>query len=405
MSEEIIFEIGGRAIVLREAVAMGAAAVTAILIVVLLVAWRRALARADRGSAYEAQVAELLRAQSEMNNRMQSIDEMKGRMQTMAEVFGSRQADLARGLSERLDGLGHKLGQSMADTTRSTHENLSRLGERLAVIDKAQQNITSLSSQVVELQHILANKQTRGAFGEGRMQTIVQDGLPQSAYAFQPTLSNGNRPDCLVLFPNDAPSLVIDAKFPLEAWNAIRAGETPEAVKGAETRFRRDTSKHIQDIADRYHVPGETHDTAFMFVPSESIFADIHERFEDLVQRAHRARVVIVSPSLLMLSVQVVMSLLRDANMREQAHVIQHEVIKMMEDVARLDDRVQKLKGHFAQANKDIEQIEISSTKVTKRGAGIQAVEIEVDDDRPKRPPAANTDGPPELPLHSFGEG
>jgi len=274
----------------------------------------------------------------------------------------------------------------------------------LAVIDKAQQNITSLSSQVVELQHILANKQTRGAFGEARMQAIVQDGLPKNAYAFQPTLSNGTRPDCLVLLPNDAPSLVIDAKFPLEAWNTIRKAEDPEMVRAAETRFRRDTQKHIQDIAERYHIPGETHDTAFMFVPSESIFADIHERFEDVVQKAHRARVVIVSPSLLMLSVQVVMSLLRDANMREQAHVIQHEVMRMMEDVARLDDRVQRLKGHFAQASKDIEQIEVSSGKITKRGAGIQSVEIEVEEETRKLPPAANSDGPPELPFHAAVE-
>lgn len=394
MSEHIL-ELGGRSFTLGEVVVLGGAALAALVIITLLVAWRRAISRAERGSAFEGQVAELVRAQTEM----------QGRMQTMAEVFGSRQSDLVRGLSERMDGLGHKLGQSMTETTRSTHENLSRLGERLAVIDKAQQNITTLSSQVVELQHILANKQTRGAFGEARMQAIVQDGLPKNAYEFQRTLSNGTRPDCVILFPNDAPSLVIDAKFPLEAWNTIRSAESPELVKAAETRFRRDTQKHIQDIADRYHISGETHDTAFMFVPSESIFADMHERFEDIIQRAHRARVVIVSPSLLMLSVQVVMSLLRDANMREQAHVIQHEVIKLMEDVARLDDRVQRLKGHFAQANKDIEQIEVSSNKITKRGASIESVEIEVDEEKPKRPPAANSDGPPELPFRTAGEG
>ena len=189
------------------------------------------------------------------------------------------------------------------------------------MIDKAQQTITDLSSQVVELQHILANKQTRGAFGQARMEAIVRDGLPTSGYQFQATLTNGTRPDCLILFPNGGPSLVIDAKFPLEAWNAIRAAETPEAKKAAESQFRRDTTKHVQDIAERYLVPGETQDTAFMFVPSESIFFDIHEHYEDIVQRAHRARVVIVSPSLLMLSIQVVMSLLaRRAHARAGAH-------------------------------------------------------------------------------------
>ena len=388
------FEIGGRAFSYGEAGIAVAALAMALLVVLLLVAWRRALSRSERGTVLETQFAELVRAQSEM----------QGRMQTIAEVFGSRQSELVRGLSERMDGLGHKLGQSLTDNTRRTHDDLTRLAERLAVIDKAQQNITSLSSQVVELQKVLSNKQTRGAFGEARMQAIIQDGLPNGAYKFQASLSNGNRPDCLILFPNEAPSLVVDAKFPLEAWNAIRAAETPEAAKQAETAFRRDTLKHVQDIAARYHIVGVTHDTAFMFVPSESIFADIHERFEDIVQRAHRARVVIVSPSLLMLSVQVVMSLLRDVRMREQAHVIQQEVIKLLDDVRRLDDRVEKLRGHFAQANKDIEEIATSSRKITRRGSGITEVEIE-EAERPsqKRPAPANSDGPPELPFHRYG--
>ena len=386
------FEIGGRIFTGGEiAGAVGALAAT-ILVILLFTALRRAQARAERAGVLEKQFAELVRSQSEM----------QGRMQTIAEVFGSRQSDLVRGLSERMDGLGHKLGQSLSDNTRRTHDDLTRLAERLAVIDTAQKNITSLSSQVVELQKVLSNKQTRGAFGEARMQAIIQDGLPLGGYRFQPSLSNGNRPDCLILFPNNAPSLVVDAKFPLEAWNAIRAAETPEAVKQAETAFKRDTMKHVQDIAARYHIVGETHDTAFMFVPSESIFADIHERFEEIVQRAHRARVVIVSPSLLMLSVQVVMSLLRDVRMREQAHVIQQEVVKLLDDVSRLDDRVRRLQTHFAQANKDIEDIAISSRKITKRGSEITDVEIEPDAPTPKRPAPANSDGPPELPLHRY---
>lgn len=398
MNGEIV-QIAGLSVSLG-ALMIAVGVIVALFMVVLVVVWRRALAHAETLAGAQTQAAVANQAQLAEINRAQT--EMQARIQTMTEVFGSRQSDLVKGLSERMDGLGTKLGQSMLDTTRHTHKNLSQLAERLAVIDKAQQNITELSSQVVELQHVLTNKQTRGAFGEGRMQAIIQDGLPQNAYAFQPTLSNGTRPDCTVLFPNDAPCLVVDAKFPLEAWNAIRAAETPETTKAAETRFRRDTHKHIQDIAERYHIVGETHDTAFMFVPSESIFADIHERFEDVVQRAHRAHVVIVSPSLLMLSIQVVMSLLRDARMREQAHVIQHEVIRLMDDVDRLDDRVQRLKTHFAQANKDVEQIEISSGKITKRGAGIRSVEIEVPEGSVEQRPA-NSDGPPELPLHTAG--
>lgn len=306
----------------------------------------------------DARIAELIRAQGDITGHV-------------------------RGLTERLDQFGHRVGQSMTDTTRKTQESLARLGERLAVIDKAQQTITTLSGQVVELQHVLANKQTRGAFGQGRMEAIVRDGLPTNGYAFQHTLSNGTRPDCVIFFPQ-GPSLVVDAKFPLEAWNGIRAANSPELGKAAEAQFRRDTTKHIQDIADRYFLPGETQETAFMFVPSESIFADIHERFEDIVQRAHRSRIVIVSPSLLMLSIQVVTSLLRDQRMREQAHVIQQEVIRLMEDVTRLDDRVRKLQMHFGQTNKDVEDILVSTRKITSHGEKIAAVEVDRVEDTPR---------------------
>ena len=176
--------------------------------------------------------------------------------------------------------------------------------------------------------------------------------------------------------PNDAPALIIDAKFPLEAWNAIRAAEGPERQRAAAQAFRRDVELHIRDIAEKYLIAGETQDTAFMFVPSESVFAEIHENFEAVVQRAHRARVVIVSPSLLMLSIQVVQAILKDARMREQAHLIQGEVVRLMEDVGRLDDRVRKLQGHFGQAARDIDDILVSSAKVTKRGNRIAALEF-----------------------------
>ena len=385
------FEIGGRVFSAGELAIAAAAVIVVILLLILMAGWRRAERNAEHSAVVEARVADLIRAQSEMS----------GRMQTMAEVFGSRQSELLRGLSERMDGLGHRIGQSMTETTRGTHENLNKLNERLAVIDTAQQNITALSSQVVELQHILANKQTRGAFGQARMEAIVQDGLPIGAYEFQATLANGNRPDCLILMPNGAPGLVIDAKFPLEAWNAIRSAEVAEAARAAESQFRRDMQKHIQDIAERYFLPGETQDTAFMFVPSESIFADIHERFEDVIQRAHRARVVIVSPSLLMLSIQVVQSVLRDQRMREQAHVIRDEVIRLMGDVGRLDDRVRKLQAHFSQATTDIDNILISTRKVTSRGARIEALDF---GDVPSVAPDDDNGQTGELPFKSFDE-
>ncbi len=320
---------------------------------------------------------DMLDAEHTMATLLRSQAEMQGRLATMAEVFGSRQAELNQAIGQRLDGMSQRVTATIGEQTRSTHENLRRLQERLAVIDAAQTNIQTLAKDVVGLQAILSNKQTRGAFGQARMETIIADGLPMGAYAFQATLSNGSRPDCTVRMPNGSPPLVIDAKFPLEAWNAIRAAATPEHGKIAAQQFRRDLELHIRDISEKYLIPSETQDTAFLFVPSESIFAEIHENFEAIVQKAQRARIVIVSPSLLMLSIQVIQAVLKDQRMREQAHVIQSEVAHLMDDLSRLDERVRKLQGHFAMAQKDVDMIVTSADKLARRGERIEALEFE----------------------------
>jgi DNA recombination protein RmuC len=371
---EPLFMLGSRAVLVGE-VALAAAVVLVVLLIVTLLALRKAaragleaeLIAAERTEVLEERIGELLRVQSETS----------GRLQTMAEVLGSRQSDLARLVGERLDGLGHRLGQSMAETTKSTHANLTQLNERLAVIDRAQDTIAKLSGHVVALEKIFADKQTRGAFGQGRMEAIVRDALPTGAYEFQATLSNGTRPDCLVRLSNGQPPLAIDAKFPLEAYNRIRAADRPELAKSAETQFRRDLGKHVDDISARYLIPGETQDTAFLFVPSESVFAEIHERFEDIVARAGAARVVIVSPSLLVLSVQVVQAILRDERMREQAHIVQAEVRRLVEDVVRLHERTLALQKHIAQSAGDLDMIVVSADKIRRRGGRIEALDLD----------------------------
>ncbi|MCA2405884.1 DNA recombination protein RmuC [Rhizobium leguminosarum bv. viciae 248] len=350
----------------------GVLAALALLVVVLLLrgaSLRREQAEeaSFRARENEARMAELLKIQAEM----------QGRIAAMTEVFGARQSELNQTISQRLDGMSQRVSSTITEQTKSTHENLQRLQERLAVIDAAQNNIQTLAKDVVGLQAILSNKQTRGAFGQSRMETIVADGLPMGAYAFQQTLSNGSRPDCTIRMPNGAPPLVIDAKFPLEAWNAIRDAGSPEAGKIAGQQFRRDMEVHIRDISEKYLIQGETQDTAFLFVPSESIFAEIHENFEPVVQKAHRARIVIVSPSLLMLSIQVIQAVLKDQRMRAQAHLIQGEVAILMDDLSRLDERVRKLQGHFALAQKDIDMVVTSADKLTRRGARIEALEFE----------------------------
>ena len=375
--EQPVLQLGASIVTLGQALVAAGGIVVLFVILLSVALWRSATARA--GAAMEA--AQLARdAEMRMAEIMRQQVEMQGRMGQMNEALSARQAELNQSLGQRLDAMTGRIGQTMTEQTRSTHESLAKLQERLAVIDTAQGNIQSLAGQVVQLQAILSNKQTRGAFGQSRMEAIVADGLPIGAYEFQATLSNGSRPDCLIRMPNDTPPLVIDAKFPLEAWNAIRAAEAADnpgdAPKAAAQAFRRDVEVHIRAISEKYLLTGETQDTAFMFVPSESIFAEIHENFEALVQRAHRARIVIVSPSLLMLSIQVIQSVLKDARMREQAHLIQGEVIRLMEDLSRLDDRVRKLQGHFALTVKDIDQIVTSADKLAKRGQKIEALEF-----------------------------
>ncbi|SFK35468.1 DNA recombination protein RmuC [Pseudovibrio ascidiaceicola] len=319
-----------------------------------------------RAEYTEAALADLVRSQGEMT----------GRMQTMAEVFGSRQSDLMRVVNDRLDGLGKTLGASVLETHRQTHASLTGLQERMALLDKANKTMGELAGQVTDLQMVLNDKQTRGAFGQGRMEAIIDDALPPTSFSFQSSLSNRSRPDCLIHMPTGAPPLVVDAKFPLEAFAAIKDAETKQDLKEAAARFRKDISKHLEDIAGKYLLPGETQDTALMFVPSESLFAEIHEGFPDLTQKAHRLRVVIVSPSLLVLAVQVIQSVLRDARMREQAHLIQAEVGKLLLDVGRLTERVSKLQTHFAQTNKDLDQIMISGDKIGNRARKIDEMQL-----------------------------
>jgi DNA recombination protein RmuC len=305
------------------------------------------------------------------------LAELKGRLQTLAEISVTRHGDLARAVNERLDRMTHRVGTDLNETARKTTEGIAKLYERLAVIDSAQKNLTDLSTNLVGLQEILANKQARGAFGQMRMEAIIQDGLPKGAYSFQATLSNGKRPDCLLHMPNTKAGVVIDAKFPLEGFEAFRTARGADEKKDAARRVRVDVGRHVDAMAERYFLAGETQDTAILFVPSESIYADLAEHFTDLVQKAHRARIVICAPNMLMLAVQTMQAILKDVKMREQAHLIQREVTKLMDDMGRLRERALDLQRHFGQANQDIEKILTSSERIASRGHKIETLDFE----------------------------
>ena len=354
------------------------AVAAAVLALCLLLAICVAVLRGGRARAGDA--AALAERQREMDDKMAELarlnSELSGRVRAASEIVSSRQSDLARLLSERLDAVGHRVGQGLEHSARSTADHLAKLGERLAVIDGAQANLARLSQDMLGLKDILSNKQARGAYGQGRMEAIVRDGLPADSFAFQHTLSNRTRPDCVIRLPGDERWMVVDAKFPLEAFTALRAAKEDDARKQADVRVRADVSKHVRDIAERYFLPGETQDIAFLFVPSESIYADVQEHFDDLVQKAHRARILLVSPSLLMMAIQLMQSIVRDARLREEAHVIQAEVSHLLEDVARLRERTEKLSNHFRQSQEDVEAMSVSARKIEKRGERIGQLEF-----------------------------
>jgi len=369
---EIVFMIGEVPIHTGEAL-IGFGALALILLVVIAIAIARsgrrrddlALAQSARADELEERLNEVLRAQSEAS----------GRVDAMGQALAGRQAEMARAVTERLDSVTHRVGQSMEQTTRNTMDSLRVLHERLGIIDNAHKNLTDLTSQVTTLRDVLANKQSRGAFGQARMEAIVQDGMPKGTYEFQHTLSTGKRPDCVVFLPDQRP-LCIDAKFPLEAITALHDARTEEEKRIATQRLRADVMKHVSDIAEKYLIAGETQDSALMFVPSESVYAEIHDRFDDVIQKAYRARVVLVSPSLLMLAIQVMQQILKDARMRDAADQIRTEVLNLGDDLGRLRERVLKLQKHFADANEDVRQILISADKIEKRAGRIEELDF-----------------------------
>lgn len=326
--------------------------------------------RAQSGRAAER--AEASRRTAELELRMA---EVTGALQGFAAQSHSNQIHLQRVIDERLDTVSTRVGHGLAEQTEKTAQSLLGLAERLAVIDAAQKNLTTLSSEMIGLKDILNNKQTRGAYGQGRMEAIIRDGLPARVYAFQATLGNGTRPDCLISLPDSSVRLVIDAKFPLEAYTAYRAAGDEGQRKAAEARMRTDVQKHVKDIAEKYLVVGETHETAIMFVPSESIYAELHEYFDDVVQKAHRARVILASPNVLMLLVQTLQALVKDVAMREQTHIIKAEVSRLLEDVGRLKERASDLRRHFDMAGSDLEKLTTSADRIMKRGGKIEALD------------------------------
>jgi DNA recombination protein RmuC len=381
--DSTVLVIAGRAITLGELLL--AAAGLALLLLILTAIWTFRVMRARAVDEADAE-----RRRTDMEVR---LAELSGALQSFAAQSQGNTVHLQRTLDERLEAVGQRVGLGLSEQAERTVQSLGALNERLAVIDAAQRNITTLSTEMVSLKDILANKQSRGAFGQGRMEAIIRDGLHAKAYAFQANLSNGARPDCLVTLPDSSLRLVIDAKFPLEAHAAWKQHADEQGRKAAEARLRTDMAKHVKDISEKYLLAGETHETAIMFVPSESIYADLLEYFEDIVQKAHRSRIILASPNVLMLLVQAMQAIVKDVAMRDQAHVIKQEVTRLLEDVVRLKERTSDLRRHFELANADLEKLGVTAEKISKRGVKIESLDV----DEPQRLEAGSDKSRPRL--------
>lgn len=307
--------------------------------------------------------------------------ELQGRLSQFAEDASTREEKLRHSLDTRLDQVSHKVGVSLNETQERSAKNLKDLHERLALIDRAQKNIETLSGEVSGLQSLLSNKQARGAFGEKQMQDLIENYLPPNSYTFQATLSNGKRADALIHLPNKQGDVAVDSKFPMEAWRRLSESETDIDTTNANRSFRTDMRVHIKSIADKYLIHGETYDVAMLFLPSEAVYAELHTNFPDIVEMGFAQKVMIVSPTTFMATLHTMRAVMKDAAMREQAHIIQKEVGIMADDVRRLSDRALKLQSHFKQVETDLSGIMTSSKKITNRADRIENLELkEVDE-------------------------
>ncbi len=300
-------------------------------------------------------------------SQTQVIGAMEARLNTVQTQMKDRLHDNAARTAQALAEMQERMKENLSGSAVKTTESLTKLQERLAVIDKAQTNIEKLSSDVIGLQDILSNKQTRGAFGEIQLHDIVSKALPKDSYTMQATLSNGKRPDCLIHLPNPPGPIVIDSKFPLEAYEALRGANNQHEEKEAKRNMRTSVRAHIKAISDKYIIEGETADGALMFLPSEAVYAELHANFPEVVREGFAARVWIVSPTTCMATLNTMRAILKDVRMREQAGAIRKELALLHGDVDRLGTRVESLDRHFNQASKDIGDIKISADKAGRR--------------------------------------
>ncbi|MCC5970448.1 MAG: DNA recombination protein RmuC [Pararhodobacter sp.] len=317
----------------------------------------------------------------QLGQRVQSLSDgqqqLAGGLHHVSDAQAKAQTQMIQLVEQRLAQVTETMSESLQGNALRTARSLGDLHVRLETIDKAQANIEKLSGNVLSLQDILSNKQTRGAFGEIQLHDIVQRALPSDAYTMQATLSNGKRADCLVHLPNPPGPIAIDAKFPLEAYEALRNAENEAQMAEARRAMRTALRYHIKAISEKYILDGETAEGALMFLPSEAVYAELHANFPEIVREGFSARVWIVSPTTCMATLNTMRAVLKDARMREQAGAIRRELAELYKDIERLGVRVENLDRHFGQAAKDVAEIRISADKAGRRARRLDNFDFE----------------------------
>nr|WP_228408823.1 DNA recombination protein RmuC [Profundibacter amoris] len=332
-----------------------------------------------------------------LGQRVQALtdgqSQLAGGLQTVSQTQAVAQAQMMNTLEQRLAEVQANMQESLYGSSVKTTRSLTELQERLATIDKAQDNIEKLSGDVLSLQDILSNKQTRGAFGEIQLNDIVSKALPKDSYKLQFTLSNGKRADCLIDLPNPPGPIVIDSKFPLEAYEALRNASNDWEANEAAKMMRISVKAHIKAISEKYILEGETADGALMFLPSEAVYAELHANFPELVREGFEAHVWIVSPTTCMATLTTMRAILKDARMREQAGAIRKTLRQLHRDVEMVVERVGKLDTHFNQARADLDGIGIAAERAGKRAARLDNFDFE------ELAPETEADVPNVLPI------
>ncbi|AVW92777.1 DNA recombination protein RmuC [Celeribacter baekdonensis] len=352
----------------------GIAALVLIMVILLFVSVRRSGAAMRMSGPMMQQMGRLGQTVQHLSDGQHQL---AGGLQHVSEAQAAAQSHMIQMMEKRLSDVSLAMSENLQGSARRTAHSLGELQQRLETIDKAQANIEKLSGNVLSLQDILSNKQTRGAFGEIQLNDIVSKALPKDSYTLQATLSNGRRADCLIHLPNPPGPIVVDSKFPLEAYEALRRADTQWELNEAAKMMRTSVKKHISDISEKYILEGETADGALMFLPSEAVYAELHANFPELVREGFDKKVWIVSPTTCMATLHTMRAILKDARMREQAGAIRKELSLLSGDVERLGQRVGNLDRHFGQASKDLEEIKISAEKAGKRANRLDNFDFE----------------------------